>query len=230
MIKIFFIFIQLAILVIIGSLVINYSFPVSIAFDEIILSTSTSFIIFLVILIIFFVIFVQRIVYFLKYRIYKFNLTRQKNYYEKGYYAFTKGMIALANKDYKKAIQENKKVSYYIQDKSLNLLLKSETLKIEKNYVELEKVYEEMIKNEDTKIFLGHQKHWRLVNQSLVKYDLLFDIGYNARPVIKGKGSAIFLHLSDKKYKPTNGCVAILKKDFLKILPLIQKNTKILIS
>ena len=34
-------------------------------------------------------------------------------------------MIALANKDYKKAIHENKKVSYYIKDKSLNLLLKS---------------------------------------------------------------------------------------------------------
>jgi len=62
------------------------------------------------------------------------------------------------------------------------------------------------------------------------KYDLLFDIGYNTQPAIKGKGSAIFLHLSDKKYKPTKGCIAILKKDFLKILPLIRKNTKILIS
>ena len=34
MIKLFFIFIQLAILVIIGSLVIDYSFPVSLDFDE----------------------------------------------------------------------------------------------------------------------------------------------------------------------------------------------------
>ena len=62
------------------------------------------------------------------------------------------------------------------------------------------------------------------------RYDLLLDIGYNARPVIKGNGSAIFLHLCDKKYKSTKGCIAILKKDFLKILPLIKKNTKILIS
>ena len=62
------------------------------------------------------------------------------------------------------------------------------------------------------------------------KYDLLFDMGYNTQPIIKGKGSAIFLHLSDKKYKPTKGCVAILKKDFLKILPLIKKSTKILVS
>tara|TARA_Y100000590_G_C15086367_1_gene775898 strand:- start:17 stop:508 length:492 start_codon:yes stop_codon:yes gene_type:complete len=62
------------------------------------------------------------------------------------------------------------------------------------------------------------------------KYDLLFDIGYNKRPIIKGKGSAIFLHLSNKKYKATRGCIGILKKDFLKILPLIKKNTKILIN
>lgn len=60
-------------------------------------------------------------------------------------------------------------------------------------------------------------------------YDLFIDIKYNFMPTIRGKGSAIFLHLTDKKYKPTKGCIAILKKNFLKILPLIKKNTKILI-
>ena len=64
MIKLFFIFIQLAILVIIGGLIIDYSFPVSVVFDEIILFTSTSFLIFSVILIIFFVILVLRISFF----------------------------------------------------------------------------------------------------------------------------------------------------------------------
>ena len=61
-------------------------------------------------------------------------------------------------------------------------------------------------------------------------YDIFINIKYNHSPIVKGKGSAIFLHLTDKKYKPTKGCVAILKKDFLKILPSISKNTKILIS
>ena len=60
-------------------------------------------------------------------------------------------------------------------------------------------------------------------------YDIFINIKYNHFPIIKEKGSAIFLHLSNKKYKPTSGCVAILKKDFLKILPLINYNTKILI-
>jgi L,D-peptidoglycan transpeptidase YkuD (ErfK/YbiS/YcfS/YnhG family) len=58
-------------------------------------------------------------------------------------------------------------------------------------------------------------------------YDILINIKYNFSKVKKGKGSAIFLHIAKKKYQATNGCVAILKKDFLKLLPLIEKNTKI---
>ena len=61
-------------------------------------------------------------------------------------------------------------------------------------------------------------------------YDLFINIKYNSCPIIKKKGSAIFLHIADRKYKPTKGCVAISKNDFLKILPLINRNTKILIG
>jgi len=61
-------------------------------------------------------------------------------------------------------------------------------------------------------------------------YDIFINIKYNHSPIVKGKGSAIFLHLTNKKYKPTKGCIAILKNDFLKILPFINKNTKISIS
>ena len=58
-------------------------------------------------------------------------------------------------------------------------------------------------------------------------YDLLINIKYNSRPVIKMRGSAIFLHLANSKYRSTAGCVAISKKNFLKILPHIKINTKI---
>ena len=61
-------------------------------------------------------------------------------------------------------------------------------------------------------------------------YDIFINIKYNQSPVIKNRGSALFLHLSDQKYKPTKGCVAIKKKYFFKILPLINQNTKILIK
>ena len=61
-------------------------------------------------------------------------------------------------------------------------------------------------------------------------YDIFINIKHNYSPTYKGKGSAIFLHLANKTYKATKGCVAIQKKDFLKILPLINNNTKILIK
>ena len=58
-------------------------------------------------------------------------------------------------------------------------------------------------------------------------YDLFINIKYNFEPVVKKKGSAIFLHLTDKKYKPTKGCIALTKKDFLKLISLIDKKNKI---
>ena len=61
-------------------------------------------------------------------------------------------------------------------------------------------------------------------------YNIFINIKYNYRPIVKNKGSAIFFHLSNINYKPTSGCIAVVKKDFFKILPLINKNTKILIN
>ena len=34
-------------------------------------------------------------------------------------------------------------------------------------------------------------------------YDIFINIKYNHSPIVKGKGSAIFLHLTNKKYKRT---------------------------
>ena len=58
------------------------------------------------------------------------------------------------------------------------------------------------------------------------KYDLIIPIKYNWRKRIPGKGSCIFLHLT-KNYKPTAGCIALRKKDFLIMLKLINTKTKI---
>ena len=58
------------------------------------------------------------------------------------------------------------------------------------------------------------------------KYDLLIPIKYNYIKPLTGKGSCIFLHLT-KNYKPTAGCIALKKKDFLIMLRLINKKTKI---
>jgi len=58
------------------------------------------------------------------------------------------------------------------------------------------------------------------------KYDLLIPIKYNFEKIVPGKGSCIFLHLT-KNYKPTAGCIALKKKDFLILLKIIHKKTKI---
>ena len=58
------------------------------------------------------------------------------------------------------------------------------------------------------------------------KYDFLIPINYNTSKIKKNKGSAIFIHLT-KDYQKTLGCVALKKKDFLILLRLINKKTKI---
>ena len=68
-------------------------------------------------------------------------------------------------------------------------------------------------------------KHEKLLRQDK-KYDLLIPISYNRKNPKVGLGSCIFMHLT-KNYKPTAGCIALKKKDFLIMLKLIKKNTKI---
>ena len=61
------------------------------------------------------------------------------------------------------------------------------------------------------------------------KYNLLIPIKYNFKKPIKYKGSCIFLHLTTN-YKPTAGCIALKKNDFLILLRLIDKKTKVKIN
>ena len=68
-------------------------------------------------------------------------------------------------------------------------------------------------------------KHEKIYRKDY-KYDLMIPINYNTKNTKLGKGSAIFLHLTNN-YKPTVGCVAISKKDFIILLKLINKKTKI---
>jgi len=68
-------------------------------------------------------------------------------------------------------------------------------------------------------------KHEKLKRKDY-KYDYLIAIKYNFERPIVGLGSCIFIHLT-KNYKPTAGCVALKEKDFLIMLKLIRKNSKI---
>ena len=60
------------------------------------------------------------------------------------------------------------------------------------------------------------------------KYNYILVVNYNPKK-IPYKGSAIFIHLT-KNNKPTVGCIALKEKDFLILLRLINKKTKIKIN
>ncbi|HVY84161.1 MAG TPA: L,D-transpeptidase family protein [Caulobacterales bacterium] len=49
-------------------------------------------------------------------------------------------------------------------------------------------------------------------------YDLTVVLGFNDDPVIPGQGSAIFLHLAQPDWRPTEGCVAIDRATMLAVL------------
>jgi L,D-peptidoglycan transpeptidase YkuD (ErfK/YbiS/YcfS/YnhG family) len=49
-------------------------------------------------------------------------------------------------------------------------------------------------------------------------YDIVAVLGWNDQPVIKQRGSAIFLHVARPDYAPTEGCVALALPDLSLIL------------
>ena len=61
-------------------------------------------------------------------------------------------------------------------------------------------------------------------------YDIVLVLNYNMKPIIKKKGSAIFIHVAKKNYEKTQGCIAIKKIELLKILKEIKVETKVKIE
>ena len=61
-------------------------------------------------------------------------------------------------------------------------------------------------------------------------YDLICIIDYNLNPIIKGKGSAIFLHVASSDYSPTHGCVAIKKDELIEIAMKLNRGSLIQID
>ena len=115
----------------------------------------------------------------------------------------------------------------YRNDRNPKPLTKLKCIPIKKNMgwcndIKSKKYYNKLI---DARKNLRHEKLFRRD----YKYDLLIPINYNTRNTKIGAGSAIFIHLT-KKYNPTAGCIALQKKDFLILLKLINKNTKVRIT
>ena len=113
---------------------------------------------------------------------------------------------------------------YFRQDRIKKPYTSLKCIKIKKDMgwcddIRFPKKYNKLFK---IKKKIKHEKLKRLD----YKYDLLIPIKYNFKKPITGLGSCIFIHLT-KNYKPTAGCIAIKEKDYLIMLKLIKKNTKI---
>ena len=116
---------------------------------------------------------------------------------------------------------------YYRKDKVNKPNTSLKCIPIKKNMgwcddINNKKYYNKLIK---IKKNIRHEKLFRKDN----KYDLLVPISYNRKKRVIGKGSAIFLHLTNN-YNKTDGCIALKKNDFLILIKLIKKKTKIKIT
>ena len=116
---------------------------------------------------------------------------------------------------------------YYRKDRNIKPLTKLKCIPIKNNMgwcddVNSKKYYNKLIKINKK---IRYEKLFRKDN----KYDFIIPINYNSKKPKIAKGSAIFIHLT-KNFRPTSGCVALQKKDFLILAKLINKKTKIKIS
>jgi L,D-peptidoglycan transpeptidase YkuD (ErfK/YbiS/YcfS/YnhG family) len=116
---------------------------------------------------------------------------------------------------------------YYRPDKIKKLITFFKKIKIKKNMGWCDdpksKFYNKQIK---LPYKFSHERLYRIDNI----YDIIAVLNYNINPIIKNKGSAIFLHIAKNNYKLTAGCVAIKKNNLIKLLKIIKKNTKVKIS
>ncbi len=113
---------------------------------------------------------------------------------------------------------------YFRKDRIKKPITSLKCIEIKRNMgwcddIKFSKQYNKLIRINDK------SKHEKLKRKDH-KYDLLIPIKYNFKKPIPGLGSCIFIHLT-KNYKPTAGCVALKEKDFLIMLKIIKKNTKI---
>ena len=116
---------------------------------------------------------------------------------------------------------------YYRKDRIIKPRTKLKCIPIQKNMgwcndINNPKKYNRLI-TVNKKI--SHEKLFRKDH----KYDLLIPIKYNFQKKVLGKGSCIFLHIT-RNYAPTAGCVVLSEKDFLILLKLINKDSKIKIN
>jgi L,D-peptidoglycan transpeptidase YkuD (ErfK/YbiS/YcfS/YnhG family) len=83
--------------------------------------------------------------------------------------------------------------------------------------------------NQWTKIQETKAASYEMMKREDDQYKYCIVIEYNTDPVIKGNGSAIFLHIWKGEGLPTAGCVAVSEEDIIKILDWLDPTASPLI-
>ena len=116
---------------------------------------------------------------------------------------------------------------YYRKDRIKKISSKFKLIKIEKNMGwcndPKNKKYNQLIK------LPAKYCHEKLFRKDDI-YDLILVLNYNMKPIIKNKGSAIFIHIVKENYKKTLGCVALKKSHLVKLIKKIDRNTEVAIN
>ena len=73
---------------------------------------------------------------------------------------------------------------------------------------------------------INYERLWREDNA----YDIIIVISHNTKPVIKNKGSAIFIHCNFEDIRPTAGCIALKKRDLINLIENLRDNVFIKIK
>jgi len=61
-------------------------------------------------------------------------------------------------------------------------------------------------------------------------YDVILVLGFNDRPRVRGRGSAIFVHLARQGYAPTAGCIGLAPCDLLALLRELRRGSEIVVT
>jgi L,D-peptidoglycan transpeptidase YkuD (ErfK/YbiS/YcfS/YnhG family) len=72
-------------------------------------------------------------------------------------------------------------------------------------------------------------RHERLWRRDRV-YDLVVVLGYNDDPPEPGRGSAIFMHVARRDFRPTEGCVALARADLLEVLADADPSSRVIVA
>jgi L,D-peptidoglycan transpeptidase YkuD (ErfK/YbiS/YcfS/YnhG family) len=60
-------------------------------------------------------------------------------------------------------------------------------------------------------------------------YDLVIVMGFNDRPRIRGRGSAVFIHAARPGYEPTEGCIALAPHHLRRLAKALSKDARVVV-